>query len=316
LPRDEKKIADERHLHDDVIDVGAFIETVWRGKWLVTGIVTISTICAIAIALYLPNLYRAEALLAPVTDDATGGIAALAGRYQGLADLAGINLGERETDKTSLGIETLKSRQFISNFVKERNILVPLMAAKSWDRTSDVLAIDDGLYDSTAEKWVRSVTPPMTPRPSEQEAYAEFSKRLSVSEDPKTGFVRVSFEHLSPRLAQQWVHWLVEDLNATIMQRDATEAQRAIEYLYTQIESTSVANLQSVFFGLIEEQTKTIMLARMSPEYLFRTIDPAVAPEVKSSPNRPLIVALGMIFGTLLGLIAVILKGALGGYRA
>jgi uncharacterized protein involved in exopolysaccharide biosynthesis len=315
LPQDTNSNAEERHSYDDVIDVGAFFATVWRGKWLITGTVTVVTIAAVAVALYLPNMYRAEALLAPVSDDSAGGLAAFAGRYQGLADLAGINLGERETDKTSLGIEILKSRQFVSNFVKERDILVPLIAAKRWDRKSDVLEIDSGLYDSTADEWVRSVTPPMTSKPSEQEAYAAFSEHLSVNEDPKTGFVRVNFEHLSPILAQQWVQWLVEDLNSTIMQRDVTEAQRAIDYLYTQIEATSVADLQNVFFGLIEEQTKTIMLARMSPEYLFRTIDPAVAPEIKSSPNRPLIVVLGMMFGALLGLIAVILKGTFGGYR-
>ena len=273
------------------------------------------TIIAVAVSLYLPNMYRAEALVAPVTDDSASGLAALAGRYQGLADLAGINLGERETDKTALGIEVLKSRKFISNFIKNRNILVPLVAAKNWDRASGVLTIDDEVYDPASKQWVRDVTPPQTPQPSDQEAYRLFADHLSVDEDPNTGFVRISYDHLSPNLAQDWVTWLVEDLNSTIMQRDVAEAERAIDYLYTQIEATSVADLHNVFFGLIEEQTKTIMLAKMSPEYMFRTIDPPVAPELKSSPNRPLIVALGLVFGGLVGLIAVILMGALGGYR-
>ena len=66
----------------------------------------------------------------------------------------------------------------------------------------------------------------------------------------------------------------------------------AIKYLNDQIKNTSLAELQNVFFSLIEEQTKTVMLAKVTDEYLLKTLDPAVAPELEAEPERILIVIL------------------------
>ena len=43
--------------------------------------------------------------------------------------MAGINLGGGSANKTALGLEILKSRKFISEFIERRDILAPLMAA-------------------------------------------------------------------------------------------------------------------------------------------------------------------------------------------
>jgi uncharacterized protein involved in exopolysaccharide biosynthesis len=66
--------------------------------------------------------------------------------------------------------------------------------------------------------------------------------------------------------------------------------------------------MQTVFYQLIEEQTKTIMLAEVSPEYVFQTIDPANFPDEKTKPNRPLIVILGTFFGVMLSLLIVLIR--------
>ena len=92
------------------------------------------------------------------------------------------------------------------------------------------------------------------------------------------------------------------------MTKDVEEAEQAIAYLNEQIGSTSIAGLQGVFFRLIEEQTKTVMLARVSPEYMFKTIDPAVAPEEKSKPKRAMIAILGLMLGGLLGIVIVLIR--------
>jgi hypothetical protein len=158
----------------------------------------------------------------------------------------------------------MKSRKFVSEFIERHDVLVPLMAAKGWDARSGELEIESSAYDVVAEKWVREVSPPKKAMPSMQEAYEKFMGILSVSQDKKTGFVKVAVEYYSPTIAKQWVDWLVEDINLTIMRRDVAEAEQAIVYLNDQIESTSLAELQNVFFSLVEEQTKTVMLARVS----------------------------------------------------
>jgi len=294
---------------EEVIDLRELFLVFWSGKWLIGGLTFVATVVAVIFALLLPNIYRAEALLVPNQDDPSSNASALAAQYGGLASLARINVGNGAPDRTALGLEILKSRKFISEFVERHDILVPLMAATGWNSETGTLEVDADSYDESAGEWVRDARPPRSKSPSLQEAFEKFSSaNLIVSQDDKTGFVTVAVEHYSPIIAQQWVEWLIRDLNATVMRQDVDEAERAIKYLEEQIAATSVADLQNVFFRLIEEQTKTVMLAKVSPEYMFRTIDPAVVPELKARPKRSVIALIGMVLGGLVGIVVVLVS--------
>ncbi len=296
--------------YEEEVDLRKLFHILWAGKWLIGSIAVAATVVAAIIALMLPNVYRAEALLAPNDQESAGGLSALADQYGGLASLAGINLGDRSTDKTALGLEILKSRKFISEFIERHDSLVPLMAAKRWDAETGELTIDADDYDVAAKKWIRDVRLPKKTTPSLQEAHEEFMEIVSIGHDKNSGFVTVAVEHFSPLIAKDWVDWLIDDLNSTIMHQDVAEAEQSIEYLTKQIENTSLAELQSVFFKLIEEQTKIIMLANVSPEYVFKTIDPAVVPEIRAKPRRVSIAVLTMLFGLLVGAVVVIVRKA------
>jgi uncharacterized protein involved in exopolysaccharide biosynthesis len=275
-------------------------------KWTVAGVVVTGSLLAVVVALLLPDVYRANALLAPNEEQQSGAFSSLAEQYGGLAAMAGVDLGAGADEKTMLGLAVLRSRKFISDFVERHDLLVPLIAAEGWDRESGELIIDQDAYDVETNKWIRRVSYPKKVVPSLQEAHEVFSEDvLSIGQNSKTGFVTISIEHYSPSVAKQWIDWLVEDINETIMRRDVREAEQAIAYLNEQIRATSLAELQNVFSRLIEEQTKTIMLAAVTDEYLFKTIDPAVAPEYKSKPKRALIVLIGALLSAFLAALLV-----------
>lgn len=296
---------------DDVVDLRELIGRFWAGKWIIGGIALGCAVIAAGISLLLPNVYRAEALLAPRSDQGFGTLSSLSAQYGDLASLAGISLGTPQVDRADLGIEILRSRKFIGEFILRHDLLVPLMASTGWDAANDSLRIDPDDYDVETNRWVRDVDPPKSVVPSLQEAYEEFQDIFSVSQNNKTGFISVSIDSYSPSVARQWVDWLVEDINSAIMQRDVKEAEQAIAYLEAQIENTSLAGLQTVFFSLIEEQTKVVMLANVSDEYLFETIDPAVVPEEKYRPSRVLVVLFAGLLGGIVGMFTVLLlKGS------
>ena len=91
----------------------------------------------------------------PNDQEGAGGLSALAAQYGGLASLAGINIGSGAADKTAIGLEILKSRKFISEFIERHDVLVPLMAARGWDSETYNLKIDPDDYDAASETWVR-----------------------------------------------------------------------------------------------------------------------------------------------------------------
>lgn len=296
---------------DDEIDLLELFKALWRGKWWILLTTMIGGGIAVAVAIWLPNIYRAEALLAPSAEQQGGGLGALAGQFGGLASLAGINLGSGGTDKTGIAIEVAKSRQFVTEFVRKHQLEVPLLAATKADKGSGELIIDPEIYDSVVKKWVREVPAGKSIEPTDWELVKAFNSITSVSLDKKSGLATVAIEYYSPQLAKQWVDWLVADLNQTMKQRDVADAERNISYLKTQLAKTSVADMQTVFYKLIEEQTKTLMLAEVNQEYVFKTLDPAVVAEEKAKPKRALIAVLGTVLGGMAGVMLVLIRYAL-----
>lgn len=293
---------------DDEIDLKELFMVLWSGKGVIAAMTGVAAVVSVFIALTLPNIYAANTLLAPA-EQSGGGMSALMQQYGGLASLAGVSLpGGDDSSRAQLGIQLMKSRAFIGDFVERRDILPELMAVDKWDPFSRDITFDPEIYDASSKEWVREVEAPRLPRPSAQEAHKAFSDIFDVSQDKQTGYVTVSVEHQSPEVAAQWVNWLVEDVNSTVRAQDVAEAEKSIEYLREQVTNTSLADLQAVFFDLIQSQTETVMLAEVRQEYVFKTIDPAVAPEEKTKPNRALICVLGTLLGGMLSTLIVLIR--------
>ena len=293
---------------DDEIDLKELFMVLWGGKWLISAFTGLAAAVSVVFALSLPNIYTANALLAPA-EQSGGGMSALMQQYGGLASLAGVSLpGGEDASRAQLGMQLMKSRAFIGDFVERHDILPELMAVESWDSGTGKIVFDPKSYDAASKIWVREVELPKLAIPSAQEAHKVFSEILKVSQDQQTGYVTVSIEHQSPVVAAQWVSWLVEDVNSAVKAQDVAEAEKSIEYLKEQVTNTSLADLQAVFFDLIQSQTETVMLAEVRQEYVFKTIDPAVAPEEKSKPSRALICVLGTILGGMFGVIIVLIR--------
>ncbi len=293
---------------ENEVDLRELLATLWGDRRVISMISGIAAAISLVIALLLPNIYTATALLAPA-ESSGGGMSSLMSQYGGLASLAGVSLpGGDDASRTQLGIELMKSRAFIGQFVERHDILPELMAFESWDMVTGSVTFDPDEYIEKSQKWVRSIAPPFEPKPSLLEAHEAFMEILTISEGKDTGYVTVSIEHQSPVIAAKWVKWLVEDVNAAVKKQDVDEATKSIEYLKEQISKTSLADLQSVFFDLIQSQTETVMLAQVRPEYVFKTIDPPVVPEEKSEPSRALICVIGTFIGAFFGAIAVLLR--------
>jgi len=293
---------------DDEIDLLELFQVLWSGKWLIGAITGFAAGLSVVVALMLPNIYTGSALLAPASDSG-GSMRGLMQQYAGLASLAGVTLpGGDEASQAQLGMEMMTSRAFIGDFVERRNLLPDLLAFESWNRATGKNTYNSEAYDSESGEWVRDVEPPKQAKPSLLEAHEAFLGILTVSQDKQTGYVTVSVAHQSPDIAARWVNWLVEDINAAVRAQDVDEANRSIEYLKQQVASTSLAELQAMFFELIQSQTQTVMLAQVRPEYVFKTIDPAVVPEKKSKPQRALICVLGTLLGGMLAVVIVLLR--------
>lgn len=293
-------------LADDEIDLRELFKALWQGKWIIIVTTLLFSVAAVFYALSLPNIYKSEVTLAPVSEES--GLK-IPGQLGGLAALAGVNLGGMGGgDKTGLALEILKSRDFIIRFIEDNDLYLPIMAAKGWDRTTDQLVLDQSIYNESTQQWVRAVKTPFQPKPSNLETYETFQKLFSVNQDKASGMVKLNVEHVSPYLAKAWAEKLTKAINEEMRSRELIEAERSIAYLNTQIAQTNIADVRTMLYSLIEEQTKTVMLANVRDEYVFKTIDPAVVAELKAKPKRGMIVILTALFGALISMVFAVIR--------
>ncbi|MEC7644150.1 Wzz/FepE/Etk N-terminal domain-containing protein [Idiomarina sp.] len=303
-----KKQSNDMRAEEQEADLRDVLGMIWRGKWIVMFSAAVFAVLSVIVALSLPNIYQSEVTLAPTEEASGGGMAQMAGQLGGLASLAGVNLGQQQADKTTMALEILKSRAFITDFVERHEILPELMAAESWS-PSNGLEYNAELYDAESRSWKTKDGKSL--KPTSWQFVKSFRKQhLTVTRADDSGLVFVAINHLSPVVAQHWAKWLVEDINKTMRTRDIEEAERSLEYLNNELQRTSLSNMQQVFYQLIEKQTQTIMLANVRPEYIFQVIDPAVIPEQKAKPSRALICIVGTFLGGLMGLLIVFIRQA------
>ena len=294
--------AHSRAEFDDEIDLLDLWRALWRGKWIVIAFIAVFSVASVFYALSLPDMYKSTAVLAPA-ESSSGGLNHLAGQFGGVASLAGINLGEGGSNKAAEALEILQSWAFIEEFIEEQNIAPQVFAVKGWNRETNELIYNTEVFDPQTQTWTREPLEGKQAEPSSWRLYEVFDLYLSAKEDPGKGFVTVSIEYYSPEVAQEWVSELVSKINLKLKKQAAEEANANIEFLRAQIEQTNLSSMQSVFYDLIEEQTKALMLASGTRDYVFREVSAPRIAERKSKPNRALICIMGALFGGMFGVV-------------
>ncbi len=295
--------------HGDGISLRELLSVLWGGRLLIVATTGVMVVLALIYALNTPNEYTAQATFAPVSGEDGGSLSSLAGQFGGLASLAGINLGAGSSQKSDIALLTLKSRAFVTRFIREHKLEPMLMAGIGWDHQRQEWLFDDSRYLSETGEWLvqkRWFGKPRAPEPTDWDLYDRFSELMTVSQNKDNGVVTLSIKSYSPLAAKQWVDTMMADLNAHMRRRDVSEAEARIRFLEEKLEQTNIAEMQQVFYQLIEGETRTVMMANAQAEYVFRSIDPAVVPQEKSEPKRGLLLVLAFLLGSILSAMTVI----------
>ena len=107
----------------DEIDVEQLAGVIWRRKWWIAGWTGLLTALAVVYALVATEWYRAEAVLMPRDSRSGAGLAGQLAQFGGLADLAGLSLGQNSKQEP-LGV--LRSKGFARRFIEHNDLVETL----------------------------------------------------------------------------------------------------------------------------------------------------------------------------------------------
>jgi len=170
---------DHSSLSSDEIDFKYLFIKIWTRKKLIFLVTLFFSIISIIIALIIPNEYQTKTLLAPTNSETS--LTSKLGAYSSLASLSGINLPSESASKSDEAIERIQSFEFFSKHFLPNVKLENIFAVKSWNAKDNVIKYDTSLYDHENKLWVRDVSFPKQPTPSEQEAYEKFKNKLNLN---------------------------------------------------------------------------------------------------------------------------------------
>ena len=277
----------------DDIDLLEYWRAIWSQRNLILAISFSVAVLAAGVSLLMPNIYRSEVLLAPVSSgesDSTAGLSSALGGLGGLASMAGISVGGSSSVAENLAV--LKSREFIWKFIKDEK-LMPILFADEWD--------------AEKQSWKES-DPEDQPDP--WDAYRMFTEKglLTVAVDNDSGLVTVGIEWTDPEKAAQWGNMLVTRLNEFLRQQEIRRSQGNLTYLYQELSRTHVAEMRQALFELISQEQKKAMMAKTQKAFAFRVIDKAVAADKRIKPKRGLIVIISAFVAGFLAVLYVSIR--------
>lgn len=288
------------------INLHQIVKRIWEKKKFLLCFTLLSFLFSIAFSLTLPNKYISSTLLAPTNQDDS--LSSKLGQYSGIVGLAGLNLPSDSNTKSQEAIERIMSFNFFKSYFLPNIKLQNLMAVTQWDSSKNELIYDDNLFDVATNSWVRKASKTKNIIPSAQEAYEEVYKDIIIlNVDKNTGFVSISIKHESPIIAKKWLDLIVYNINESMREIDKVNAQNSITFLNELANSTNVQSIKEAISNLLETQMQTLMLASSNQSYIFKTIDPPIAPEKKSGPNRILISISGLFIGLLISIFIIVI---------
>lgn len=256
----------------------------WR-PILVSAFIAVTV--ALSYGLFAQKWFRAQAIIAPVRQEfSSSELGGMSGQLGGLASL-GLDLGGND-DLKKENLARLSSREFTYGFIRDEG-LMPILFAAKWD------AVQKHWKSNNEAK-----------QPTLEEAFRYFIENVcTVSEDRRTGLIKITVDWKDPRLASEWANKLVIRINSDRRAVAHADAERNLQFLNRELERTNIIELRQAINRLIESETRKLMLADVREQYAFKVIDPAFVPGRKNivKPRLSILAAVALFLGGAFGLV-------------
>lgn len=182
-----------------------YLRILKKRKGLIAIIVTVVTLYAVVASLIAPKIYKASAVIMPISGNTGGGLAAMAAQFSGLPFIGGMLKGATSANQQFMAI--LKTRTLAEEMVNRFN-LMKVFYEDAWDKKNN--------------RWKHpNKTPTM------EDAVKDLMENfMKFSENKKEGTISVSAEFRAPELAKIVANGYVEGLQQMISKNAFTMAKR------------------------------------------------------------------------------------------
>jgi hypothetical protein len=277
------------------IKISVLVNLFWVNKKFIILLTSIFAIFSVLFALSLKPVFTSTIVLKSVQEN-TPTIGAGLGMLSGLANVQG-SLGLNPDEEAILAMKHAISKDFFQVIFKDKDFQKNLMAYDEYNPSSQTNLYDENLYDSKKNKWLVE--------PIFLVAHKKFTtEHMKIYQEKVGGFVNITVDHQSPIIAAKWAELIYVELNAYMKKITESTTQDAVNYLKSELNSTSSTELKKVLAAALDAKIQKLMYANISDDFIFSVVDSAYIPIERARPSRSficiIITSLGLFLSCLI----------------
>ena len=277
---------DNPRIEEDEIHLLDLLMVLLKYKFLIIGIVFLSSAVAVVISLQMTNIYRSEATIVARVQEKTefNPLSALGGFGGIVAEGIGFGSGG-SLEKLEV---VLRSRNLRARVINKHNLMPNLFA---------------DIWNEEKKKWFLDETPTL------QDGLAEVIDRLTLRVDIKKNNIKVGFNHEDPEVAQKVVDYFLTELSEILREEVLQDAKENKRFFHKQLENTVDTLLKEKIYTMLAKEIEKETFAKAQKYYSFQVLDPPIVPDLDKQirPKRALICILVVIVSFFLAVFLAFL---------
>ena len=293
----ENKITNQ--VTDDIqddLDLKIYVDGIVKDKKIAFTLPLLSFAVVLIISLFLPVKYTSYAVLKISDENSSSNLGSSFDQFSAIGSLVGFNTSSLENSSSKYVVEKLKSKDLFFESLDEES-LRNIYAAKSYNKETKKIILDSKYFDEKDNFKVNKI-------PNLLQLHREnFLKNFNASIEKDTGFIYVTYSHISPVFAKELIEKMINELNESEREKNINESIKIIEDLTVKIASTYESEVKKLISNLIENELKSQVLSNVKENFIVEYIDSPFIPDEKTSPY----IINNSILGFIVGLFAFLI---------
>lgn len=258
----------------DELNLLDYWKVIYKNKKLIAIIVLSLVIVTIIVAILMPPVYEARAIIAPASQqNAPSGMSTLVAPF-GIAIPSPANVTEI--------VNLLNSNILREKVIKKNNLMPVLLQGENEKNNSE----NERIWN----------------------ALRALEKALNVNYKKKDNIIEISMQFKDPEMAVKIVNHTLTELTEHMSSEARRVAETNKKYLESQLNTTADPFIKAKIYSLIAQQIEQTMMAEVKENFAFKVLDPPMVPDQRIKPKRKRMVMISFMASLFLGVFVAFLK--------
>jgi Chain length determinant protein len=290
--------------------ISDLLRALWLGR---TAAVCVFALCVVAAVVFLKIAvpqYTARIIITPKRPAND-----LSVTQKALNVLGNLTTGRNFNTNPDFGLfNDLVTSQALADTLAQKHDMVHVIFHKQWDKETQSWIEPSGMWADLKAAIKRQFHQPAWSPPDQRDLDRYLTDHVRVVKR-NLSFLDISntyqleYSDPDPRFAAEFVTLVYREADNILRQRREAELESNVDYLRKRLAETTIVEYRQALIQLMADQEKELMIIHSNAPFAVDIVDSASVPKTPSFPNLRLTLALTLVLGGFLAVLAGIARG-------